>query len=245
MDLSAAQPVVTSAWPGGSDSGRGANAYNGYALGSNANAILSGSTIDLTATVSSQFTGAGFKNSAFASTSIVAGNISFISPSVNAAGNILASGAIAIEAPGVGTLTSTSATGFDLTAQTLTFSGKSLAIISASGITAGNIDLSSPTASGGSLTLIADANFSPAVNNPTLDTTSTFQIVGASGNSGNINVGSISTYSITGGNGGSVTTVAYNGTATLGAVDTHSTTGTGGSVQVIAQGVQIESMGHT
>jgi hypothetical protein len=216
----------------------GTDAFNSSSHGNNANVVLTGSTISITGTVASKFSGSGFSSSPFAGNSIVAGNIAFVSPTVTEAGSNAVTGGVSFNTVGAGTLTSTSTSGFYV--GPLTFNGQSLAIISASGITANNIDLSSSTASGGNLTLIADATFAPFTDNSSPDTTTSFSKFGPSGNSGDINVGNISTFSsFTGGNGGNVTAVAYNGGATLGSIDTRGLSGNGGTVQIIAQGVHV------
>ncbi|MBS1989860.1 MAG: hypothetical protein JSS83_05035 [Cyanobacteria bacterium SZAS LIN-3] len=125
----------------------------------------------------------------------------------------------------------------------LVFNGQSLAILSVGSITDnGNtvkIDLSSSTAAGGNLSLLAGYNFTPnggSLNYPPLDTTSTFVITGSS--TGSINLGNTSIDTSGKTSAGGVLAVA-NGTITLGTISTTSTTGTGGSVNIIGSGVSI------
>jgi len=223
---------------GGSGNQFGTSAFNGSGHGLNANVVLGGSTINITGTVKSQFAGTGFTSSPFKDDSIVAGNIIYISSTVSISGNQNASGTVSMYTNGAGTLTSTSPSGFNAGGN-LIFTGSSLAIISAGGIVAGNIDLSNPSGNGGSLTLIADANFLPFMDNPTPNKATSFGSFAPSGNTGDINVGDVSTFSTTGGTGGNVTAVAYSGASFFNSIDTHSTTAAAGSVQIISQGVNV------
>lgn len=121
------------------------------------------------------------------------------------------------------------------------FNGLDFAIIaSGSIIEAGitQIDLSSAAADGGSLTLLAGFDFTPATAGQVGPNNILYTITGNSVTGGSINLGStnINTSSTTlVGDGGSVFAVASGGSVTLNNVDTSSALGAGGNVTVIGE----------
>jgi hypothetical protein len=125
----------------------------------------------------------------------------------------------------------------------LVFNGQSLVIISVGGITDSgnsvNIDLSSQSGAGGNLSLIAGYNFTPngaGLNYPPLDKTSSFVITSAGSGSISLANTTINTSGLS--SAGSVLVVA-NGSIALGAISANATTGTGGSINIIGNGVTI------
>lgn len=133
-------------------------------------------------------------------------------------------------------------------------SGKSLAVIASGSIFAEpgvTLNLSSPTTSGGNLTLLAGFVFNPPDENLTRNTTTLFTVTGPSGTGGNvflpdtaINTSTTSPAPKPGiytGQGGSVTVAAHagslnKGTINLANIDTSSANGPGGAVTLIGQG---------
>ncbi|MBS1994559.1 MAG: S-layer family protein, partial [Cyanobacteria bacterium SZAS LIN-3] len=215
----------------------------------NANVTITGSSVTVSGTAQTYSTSLGGPALGPAAGSSIYGNtITYNSSSITVAGTATSTntnGTI-INNNGIGTYSSTGAGVFNV--GNLTYNGKSLAIISAGGVTAGSINLNSAAADGGSLTVIADASFTPGNDNspPTPDLGTTFTINGASGNSGNISITSVDTSSsFAGGSAGNIVAVAYNGSANIGGIDAHSTTGAGGSVQIIAQGITLAGIDTT
>jgi filamentous hemagglutinin len=140
--------------------------------------------------------------------------------------------------------------------------GDTIAFLAAGDITGSgfaNINLSSSTGHGGSLTMIAGYNFAAAAPITVLpDTTTLIQIAGPSATGGNINLGKIgintsSTAPSTATNtfAGDILLVAAAGsvsagTITVGAINATSANGNGGNVEIIGQGgVQINGSINT
>lgn len=125
----------------------------------------------------------------------------------------------------------------------LIYTGKNLAIIASGSVFAAgatNIDLSSTTADGGSLLILAGYNFTPGTASQQTNG-STITVTGTSGNNGNIDLSGVAIdLSSTSGNGGKLTAIASAGSIKLGSVDTTASAGLGGAVQLIGEfGVQV------
>lgn len=133
--------------------------------------------------------------------------------------------------------------------QNLIFSGKNLAILASGNVLASSkvtkIDLSSTTASGGSLTIIAGMDFTPAPNPVAPGLSSqTFEVTGVSATGGSILLPTVALTTSTKAaskSGGTITLIANQsaanaGTVQVGAINTSATTGTGGSVNVWSPG---------
>jgi hypothetical protein len=162
---------------------------------------------------------------------------------------------------GCGTLTNPSG---DITlnsSMVVNSNGKSLAVIASGNIFADpgvTLNLSSPTSSGGSLTLMAGFLFTPPDQNLTRNTSTLFNVTGASPSGGSVTLPDVAINTSTTspapkpgiytGQGGAVTVVAHTGTVnkgtiSLGNIDTSSANGPGGAVTLIGQaGVQVGSI---
>jgi len=129
----------------------------------------------------------------------------------------------------------------------INFVGLNFAIIASGSIIASginNINLSNPTGDGGTLTMYAGFDFTPATggqidNTPILFTLNGPSLTGGNVDMGGVNINTGSTFA--GGIGGNVNVAAvdgavFNGNVTLGNIDTTSPTGTAGTVNVIAGG---------
>jgi hypothetical protein len=153
-------------------------------------------------------------------------------------GNIIGNPLVFNSPNGAGTIANSS--GDVNLLSSLTFHGQSLAILASNNINtegASSIDLSSTTGNGGTLTLVAGYNFTPATAGQTFVIGNVYAI-GTASTGGSINLGTVNINTgatKAGSTAGSILAVAQNGSISLGTITASATTGVGGNVNVIGQ----------